>query len=318
MKTNLKASLTNAFTCVALLFACFFMYDFYKCLSGFIANGFREPSVMLPMVLSYLLPVICFLFYFYDFYVKGTKKVAKIIYSVFVILYAAICLIFVFKNIELYISNNKFGVYDALPSIFLHFPYDVIVIHFVLIALQVFNIATVISPTSQAAKFKEGLRMAGSFKLRVWEYIPLCILAIVVFVFSGASIYATFSAFENAFYDFRYIFLLLWVFIVPMMNLGFLVFKPEKRDIPAMAKIITLCSGIAINIIFATLLEVLESTYPDFMVHIGKPLFLIAFSVSLPIEMGVILGIMAIGTVAFCIKLISLLANKTDRGQNNA
>ncbi len=316
MKTNLKARLTNAFTCVALLLACFFMYDFYKCLSGFIANGFREPSVMLPMVLSYLLPVICFLFYFYDFYVKGTKKAAKIIYSIFVIIYAAICLIFVFKNIELYISNNKFGVYDALPSIFLRFPYDIIVIHFVLIALQIFNIATAISPKSQAAKFKEELKMPGKFKLRVLEYILLCILAIVVFVFSGASIYATFSAFENAFYDFRYIFLLLWVFILPMMNLGFLVFKPEKREISAKAKIITLCSGIAVNLIFGVLLLIFELTYPDFMVHIGKPIFLIAFSVSLPIEMGVILGIMVIGTISLVTKLTVLLIKK--EGQNNA
>ncbi len=310
MKTNLKNRLTNAFTCIALLFACFFMYDFYKCLSGFIANGFREPSVMLPMVLSYLLPVICFLYYFYDFYVKDTKKAAKIIYSVFVIIYAAVCLVFVFKNIELYISNNSFGVYDALPSIFMHFPYDVIIIHFVLIALQIFNIVTAILPESQAAKFREGLKMAGTFKLCVLEYIPLCVLAIVVFVFSGASIYATFSSFDNAFYDFRYIFLLLWVFITPMMNLGFLVFKPEKRDFSAKAKIIALGSGIAVNLIFGVLLLIFERTYPDFMVHIGKPLFLIAFSVSLPIEMGVILGIMAIGTIALCVKLISVLAKK--------
>lgn len=318
MRTDLKNKLTNAFTCVGLLLACFFMYDFYKCLSGFIANGFREPSVMLPMVLSYLLPVICFLFYFFDIYVNNTKRTARIIYSVFVIVYAAICLAFVFKNMELYISNNRFGAYDALPSIFLRFPYDIIVIHFVLIAIQIFNILTLILTESQAARFKEGLKMPGTFKLCVWEYIPLCILAIVVFVFSGASIYATFSAFENALYDFRYIFLLLWVFIAPMMNLGLLVFKPEKRDISARSKVITLGLGIAVNLIFGILLLIFERTYPDFMVHIGKPIFLIAFSVSLPIEMGVILGIMAIGTVAFCVKLISLLANKTKRGQNNA
>lgn len=311
MKTNLKNRLTNAFTCIALLFACFFMYDFYKCLSGFIANGFREPSIMLPMVFSYLLPVICFLFYFYDFYVKDTKKAAKIIYSVFVIIYAAICLAFVFKNIELYVSNNSFGVYDALPSIFMHFPYDIIIIHFALIALQIFNIVTAILPESQTAKFKKNLKMTGKFQLCFLEYIPLCILAIVVFVFSGASIYATFSAFDNAFFDFRYIFLLLWVFILPMMNLGFLVFMPEKRDISAKAKIIALCSGIAVNIIFGVLFLIFERTYPDFMVHIGKPLFLIAFSVSLPIEMGVILGIMALGAILLCAKLISFLIKKS-------
>ena len=43
------------------------------------------------------------------------------------------------------------------------------------------------------------------------------------------------------------------------------------------------------------------------MVHIGKPLFLIAFSVSLPIEMGVILGITLLGTLAMAVKLLLVL-----------
>lgn len=318
MKTNLKNKLTSALSCIFLLFACFFMYDFYKCLSGFIANGFIEPSVMLPMVLSYLLPVICFLLYFYDFYIKDINKAVKLAYNVFVILYASACLLFIFRNIELYVSNNSFGVYNSLPSIIVHFPYDVIIIHIALITLQIFNILTSVLPNSQTASFKNGLKAHGAFRLSVWEYIPLCILAIVVFVFSGASIYATFSAFENAFYDFRYIFLLLWVFVVPMMNLLFLVVKPEKRELSRKRKIITLSMGIAVNIIFGVLLLIFERTYPDFMVHIGKPLFLIAFSVSLPIEMGVILVIMAIGTVVIGGKLISLLINKTEGGQNNA
>ena len=46
----------------------YYMYDFYKSLSGFIANQFREPLVMIPIFLSYFLPVFCFLFYFYDFF----------------------------------------------------------------------------------------------------------------------------------------------------------------------------------------------------------------------------------------------------------
>ncbi len=304
MKTKLKNILLNIFTGVALLFACFFMYDFYKCLSGFIANGFREPNIMLPMVLSYLLPVICFLFYFYDFYIKSIHRVAKIVYSSLVILYGAVNLGFIFASIELYASNNRFGAYDALPSIIVHFPYDIIIIHLALIALQIFNIVLAAKPSLNVSAFKDELKMQGFFKLRIWEYLPLCVLAIVVFVFTGAGATAVFTAFSNAFYDFRYIFLLLWVLIIPMMNLLFLVFKPEKINMPKWAKITALGSGIGVNIIFGVLLLIFELTYPDFMVHIGKPLFLIAFSVSLPIEMGVIIGIMALGVVAMTIKLI--------------
>ena len=70
MKTNAKALITRGMTVLFLLYSCFYMYDFYKCLSGFIANGFREPLVMLPMILAFFLPVLCFLFFVYDFYVN--------------------------------------------------------------------------------------------------------------------------------------------------------------------------------------------------------------------------------------------------------
>lgn len=313
MKTKLKCILTNIFTSILLLFACFFMYDFYKCLSGFIANGFREPTVMLPMVLPYLLPVICFFFYFYDFYVKSVHRVGKIIYSALVIIYSIVCLIFIFMNIKLYASNNALGGYDALPSIIVHFPYDMIIILISLILLQGFNLFTVFKPNATPSVFKSELASYGFFKLHIAEYLPLCVLGIVVFVFTGASITATFTALSNAFYDFRYIFLLLWVFICPMMNLLCFIFKPENLPISRLKRALILGGGIATNLLFGALLLVFELTYPDFIVHIGKPLFLIAFSVSLPIEMGVILGIQALGTVAMIIKFIFTLTKNTYR-----
>ena len=48
-----------------LMFICtsLFMYGFYKSLSGFIANGFTDGIRMIAMILSYILPVICFLFF---------------------------------------------------------------------------------------------------------------------------------------------------------------------------------------------------------------------------------------------------------------
>ena len=302
MKT--KKIITNAVFGTLLLFACFYMYDFYKCLSGFIANGFREGIVMLPMVLSFLLPVLCFLFFFYQFYVKNVHRVAKIVYSSLVILYAILCLVFIFVNIKLYASNNRFGVYDALPSIIVHFPYDMIIVHFALILLHAFFIVITVIENTGVSRFVNSLGQYGFFKLHIAEYIALCVLSIIVFVFTGSAITATFTSFSNAFYNYRYIFLLLWVFIIPMMNLIYLVFKPAKATNSFPLKVGILGGGIGINALFGLLLLIFELTYPDFMVHIGKPLFLIAFSVSLPIEMGIILGIMALGTVVMAVQLI--------------
>jgi hypothetical protein len=157
---------------------------------------------------------------------------------------------------------------------------------------------------TKCKSFVDSLKKYGFFKLHIAEYIALCVLGIVVFVFSGSGVTAIFTSFSNAFYNYRYIFLVLWVLFVPMMNLLFLVFKPERLNLPFKAKIAIILSGIGINLLFGALLLVFERTYPDFIVHIGKPLFLIAFSVSLPIEMGVILGIMALGTVIMITRLI--------------
>ena len=310
MKNNVKKALIYTLGAVLLLFSCFYMYDFYKCLSGFIANGFREASVMLPMVLSFLLPVLSFLFFFYDFYVKSVHRVAKIVFSSVVILWASVNLGFIFSNISLYASNNRFGVYDALPSIIVHFPYDMIIVHFALVLLAVFDIFCAAKSDTPPALFVKSFKQSELFRLKAWEFLLLCVLAILVFVFSGAAVTAAFTALSNAFYDFRYVFLLLWVGLIPLINLAYLVAKPEKLIGSKLGGALALGAGILTNVIFALLLLIFELTYPDFMVHIGKPLFLIAFSVSLPIEMGVILGIQLIGTAAMTTKLILTLVNK--------
>ena len=293
-----------------LLLSCFYMYNFYKCLSGFIANGFREPLVMLPMILAFFLPVFCFLFFFYDFFVRAIHPIVKIGYSVVTLLYALVDLVLILQNISLYASNHSLGVYDALPSILLHFPYDMIVVLSFLSAWQIFNLAVVYRKGTRAGAFLEELKQRGTLHICVLEYLALCVLAIVVFVFTGAAICATFTSFRNAFYDVRYIFLLVWVMLIPMANLALLTVKPEKTKLSKRAKLLTLGLGIGANLLFGLLFLILELTYPDFLIHIGKPLFLIAFSISMPIEPAIILGIMALGTLVMAIRAVLVAVKK--------
>ncbi len=305
MKTSDKKILAVRLVSILfLLFSCFYMYDFYKSLSGFIANGFREPLVMLPMIIAFFLPVFSFLFFVYDYFVRALSKKAKAAYSLFVIAYAIADLVLIFLNISVYASNNSLGVYDSLPSIIIHFPYDMIVVLFAIVALNIFSAFTVFKPCARAVMLVNDTKQRGTLRLRVLEYLALCVLAIVVFVFTGSAIYATFSAFENAFYDLRYVFLLVWVMIIPMGNLVLLTVKPEKMNFRKRTKITVLSCGIAANVVFGLLFWILELTYPDFLVHIGKPLFMIAFSVSLPIEPAIIIGIMALSTLVLAIRLV--------------
>lgn len=310
--TDKRAVSVRIATGVLLLFSCFYMYDFYKCLSGFIANGFREPLVMLPMILAFLLPVLCFLVFVYDFFVRAIHPTVKAVYSAFVALYAAVDLVLIFGNVGLYASNHALGVYDALPSILLHFPYDMIVLLSALLLLQVFNLAVGNRKGTRVGAFLTGLKQPGTLPVCLVEYLALCVLAIVVFVFSGAAITAAFTALENAFYDVRYVFLLIWVFAVPMANLVMLALKPERRLPKKSAKLTALGGWMGMNLVFGLLFLLAELTYPDFLVHIGKPLFLIAFSVSLPIEPGIILGIMALGTLVAAIRTVLAVCRTND------
>ena len=269
--TDKKTVFARAASCVLLLFACFYMYDFYKCLSGFIANGFREPHVMLPMILSFFLPVFCFFVFFYDSYVKELRPITKNVYSVLFALWAAVDLAFIISEFELYASNNALGVYDT-----------------------------------RAKAFFDGTKERGKIKLALIEYIALCVPGVFALVFTASALCAAFCAFENAFYDVRFVLLIVFVMIIPLANIIVLALKPERMNIKKGAKLTALGLLIGANIVFGLLFLAAELTYPDFVVHIGKPLFPITFSVSLPVELVIIFATMLIGTVFATVRLIKV------------
>jgi predicted tellurium resistance membrane protein TerC len=155
------------------------------------------------------------------------------------------------------------------------------------------------------------LKQQGSVKTSVTEYLLLSPLAIVGFVFTGSGITATFSAFSNAFYSIKFVYLLVLVTVIPLGNVLFLALKPENLCKTKRGKLVALGSALAVNLVFAALFLVCELAHPDFLVHVGKPLFLIAFSVSMPVEPAVLLAVMAISSVIY-IWRIALALRKND------
>lgn len=305
MAQKIHAQNRYLYTATILLFyvACVGMYNFYKSLSGFIANGFREPLVMVPIITTCALPALCYCVFFYHTYVKKMGRNGVAIYAVLTAAVAIWNCVGLAMNAELYASNRALGGYDTMLKLVLGFPVDGWIFSLVLLAAQVVNFICVFKSESKIAKWKDGWNKQGACSLGLMEYLLICVLAILTFVFVGAAVCAI-GAFENALYDGKFIFLWLWVLVLPLSNLLLLVYKPEKRVKTKRAKGIFLGAGIAVNVIFGVLLWVFESIYPDFIVHVGKPLFAIAFSVSLPIEM---LGLLAIGGVCSIVLVIRLV-----------
>ena len=306
---GIKKSDKVLLTLFLLWTVCMFMYGFYKGLSGFVANKFEEPLTMLPMIISYLLPVFCFLFWFYDYNVKSVGRVGRWVYSGIVVTVALVCLVGIFCNLPLYASNNALGVYETIPSIIVAFPYDAIVFLILLIGLQVVDFHAYKKPQGKTATILKEFKSEGSFSLGRVEYGLYSVMAIFAFVFFGAGLCAT-SAMENALYDGKFVFLWLWVMFLPMVDVLYLVIKPERRLKKRWQKWLAGGSVLLLNLLFGVLFWVFEVVYPDFVIHVGKPLFVITFSVSLPIEPLVILSMMAITIVICVIKGIRTLVKK--------
>lgn len=312
MRNNIakeKSSVITTLTIVFTILCCLFMFNFYKCLSGFVANQFRDPLVMLALILTYLLPVVCFLFYFYDFYIKEINRIANIVFSSIVIIWASFNLALIFNSISVFVSNESYGVYDTLFGIGLKFPYDGIIINTFLCGMQILNIVIAAMPNCKLAIGKKSFKQYGIFELKIYEYLPLCLFSILGFAFAGDALNAL-TAIENALYDPKYIYLVLWTLIVPFGNLLALVIKPEARIRCKKGKIIALPVLIAINLLFVLLLWIFELMSPGFMIHIGKPLFPITFSVSMPIEMITFLSLGLISTIIYISKMVYILVRK--------
>ena len=305
MKTiDVKRASFRILTGLFLLLSCFFMYDGYKCLAAGIVTSFHELLVVLPMVLSYLLPVVCFCFFFYDAFVKELPKMVKTVYSATVACLSAGLLVLVSLEMERHVSNHALGAYDSLPGLGFGFPYDVLVVLSALLLWQVFSLALGNREGTQAKAVLDSLKERGTVSLGVLPYIGLSFFALVACFFVGASITAAFTAFEYVMQDGRFLFLLLWLLAVPMANLVLLVARPEERALSRRGKLWLLGGGIGINVLFAALFVLFELTAPNFLVHVGKPLCPLAFAASLPIEPALAFLLMTVGTVILTLRLV--------------
>ena len=293
----------NILTIVLFVCASLFMNNFYKSTLGFIANNFEGGLTLITIILNYILPVLCFIVYFINYYIKPLNRVANAIYSVLVVLLASFSLYGIFSNIGLYASNNALGVYQALPSIILLFPYDGIIVNIVLILVQVFNLLLVFNPQHKLAYLKDQLYSLDKFNIR-WFELPIILVVGIWSLFSLGDFVCGLNSIANALYDIKYLFLLIWVGLIPLMNLTGLLFKFENRIESKKNRILYLLSIICANALFIGLFFMFETIYPNFVVGVGKPLFPITYSISLPIEIMILIGVQVLSTVVCLIKVL--------------
>ena len=311
MKIKQFLSLKNIKTILTIIFfisTCLFTQGFYKATTGFVASKFENAHFILTMVVAYVVPVFCFLFYFCNYYVKRCNRLFTLIYSPIITILSVGVLINIFQNIEVYARNNFLGVYQTIPSLLFGFPFDCIIVHIGLIAVQAINVLSVLKPELKVAKVREELLETGRLNITVLEYIPYALLTILAGLFAGLFVCGL-SAIENVLYDAKYVYLLLW-YLVPCLSLICIVLKFENNFKKDSSKLAHLLSLVGLNVVFLVLFFVFEAIDPDFIVRVGKPLLPITFSVSMRIEIFVMMGTQGLGSLILLVKSALIIFKK--------
>ena len=300
-------------TIIALIIACMSMNNFYKITIGFVANDFEGGLFHLTIMIAYFLPVLAFMGYFCNYYVKKFNKIANVIYSTIISAISIFVLIGVFTNVDIYLSNHSFGVYGAMPSLLGGFPIDAIITSVALLIMQGYNVSLVIKENHKLSFVKEKWYSLGYFKINIFEYLILCVLSLLVFFFAG-DFFSGLLMLKNGIYDPKFFFILAWLLIGSIGNLLAYVFKVEKQIKEKKNKIIYFVSNILVNGLLVVLFVLFGKLYPNYIPTIAKPLFPITFSKSIPIEMMMLFGIQALAVLASLIKIVITLLKK----ENNA
>lgn len=297
----------NIGTILAFFVSCLSMFSFYKMLSGFVANSFGYPLLMAPMVFTYLLIPCMVIAFFYDTYIARIKRNTRLgMVSVFGIL-SILSLIGTFVSIDIYISNLNLGVYSSMPTV--GFPVDGILINVVVLALVALGLIATLKPEGKLGKIHEKINLCGTVEISKRKFLALLPLTIFALAFVGDGIMG-FTAIENALYDPRFIYIMIFVGLLPILNLIIILLKPERLATSNGGKIGILAGGVSINVIFLALLLAFELSTPDFMVHIGKVFLIITFSVSFPVEVLVVVATIVTGTVVMVLRLINLVKER--------
>ena len=305
----------NIFILVMLfLITSILMYNSYKSLAGYIANGFKDGIKMLTMVLVYFVPVICFYFYFYDRYIKRMSKLTSLIYSSLIVLITIFNIVMLSIFMDVYIANAiDWNAYQAMIPIPFSFPTDAYVISILLLMKQVFNIIMLISKKLDVDKYKDVFSNYDLFRISPIYFSILVIVSILVMTFFGMGINGL-KALENIGYNPKYIFMLLLVIVLPLYDLVIAILLTKKKTI-GKAYIILIIS-LLINVIFIGLTFVFEAIQNDFMINIGKPLFAITFAISIPIEMIWMLLIAIFSFVTYIYNFIRNITSKQEVENN--
>ena len=139
----------------------------------------------------------------------------------------------------------------------------------------------------------------------------MCVIALLSFFFVG-DFASGLLMLENVIYDPKYIFVLLWLVLIPMGNLFCYTFKFETRIHNKSNKLLYLGLLLLANIIIFGLEVLFEAIHPNYIVDVAKALFPITFSASIPVEMMMIYAIQAIAVFIIIIKVIYYSLSKKE------
>ena len=131
------------------------------------------------------------------------------------------------------------------------------------------NIYLLIKPGAKFAYIKDAFCSYGFFKFNKVEAFAVGVLGICATVFIG-DFFNGLNTLQNAQHDGKYIFLLIMIFVIPLMNFIYFLSKPNSRNLSDKTKLIVNSCVIGVNVIITVLFITFVYVYPDFVSFIGK------------------------------------------------
>lgn len=281
------------------------IYNLLKMATVYITSHYQNTIPVIGSVIMYLMPIV-----FYIFHIKRSKhkefsKIGAIIYVSITSLLILTGLIMVLMSFNYFWNNNNNGNYVNFG--FLPLPIDMIIYSVIMLLLNVSLIYKIFKNSEKLNYYYELFNAYDVISYKTFNIIFSIILLLISGCYFGM-FFASFNSLKNVLINANYIFLIFAV-LVPFYNVIYFTYNYFKNKTYKSNLIYTIIT-ISLNFLFLFIFLILELTSPNFVVQVGKPLFLIDFALSIPVGSYILVFDLLFTLIISVISLVKLIRSK--------
>lgn len=281
---SLKNNLIIIILTLLVSFTSFLAFNF---IVQIVIDDYNRTFLLLGIALIYLLPIIYLSFYIKEKYFSSLSKIGFIILTTITDLILIGGIILISLNFDYFLSQVNTGFLNST------FPIDLLIIMVITIILNIFSYLHIFNKLD----LHKYLTPTNFIKSNIFFILFQCIYLFFVLIFAGDALTYLIAIRNITINPFGYLFLFFYCLTPLILSILYVVFKATNKKLPLIISII-------LPLVMALLFILNEVLVPNFVVDVGKPLFLIDFALSEPLMMVLLGGLNLIPLVYSIVFLI--------------